>query len=778
MKKTGLICSVTSLIVLLSLALSIVPAVARAAPGTEIWDWYDLDAVRTDLGGHYTLMADLDATTGGYTELASVTANYGKGWQPIGTWADGFTGYFDGQGYEITDLFITRPGEHYVGLFGVVGEGGVIEGLGVMSATVAARLGVGILAGSSSGTVNDCYSSGSVTGSGPVGGLVGMNWHTVRNCYSSSSAAGEEQVGGLLGSNEGTVSNSYFTGRVAGYWFVGGLAGTNSGSVGNCYSTGSAVGYGAIGGLVGENGNGVRNSYSTGSVVGKEQIGGLVGTNWQIVCDSYSGGRVVGKEQVGGLVGHNLLEGVVSDSHSTAAVIGDSDVGGLVGENDGGTVGTSYSSGGVSGKGRVGGLVGWNEGGNVTASYARGSVAGDWHVGGLVGENHLGGISDSYSVTIVTGQERLGGLLGWDDAGVVSNCFWDVETSGVGQSAGGTGKTSAEMWRLATFADVATQGLDDPWDIIAVAFGVANTDYAWNIVNGEVYPFLSWEEPPVSLHDLTIYSTSGGYVTVTINEGKVVIAPGGMETVYAIPAGTVVNLVASPYEWRRFVTWTGTPIDGVTSPVASITVQGNYIVTASFEEVPTYQLTISSTGGGWVATPGEGTFTYYSGTVVSLLAIPSSGYRFMHWTGEVDAVGDVGVVSTAITMTRDYSITASFRSIAGCFIATAAYGTPMAQEVQVLREFRDEYLVKSTWGRALVQLYYQVSPAIAELMAEHPALKPAVRLGLTPAVIVSALAVNTTTLQKVVMMCLPALVVVLAGAWLTRQRVGQQRMAE
>jgi hypothetical protein len=129
-------------------------------------------------------------------------------------------------------------------------------------------------------------------------------------------------------------------------------------------------------------------------------------------------------------------------------------------------------------------------------------------------------------------------------------------------------------------------------------------------------------------------------------------------------------------------------------------------------------------------------------------------------------------------MNRDYSITASFRSIAGCFIATAAYGTPMAEEIQVLRKFRDEYLLTSAPGRALVQFYYEVSPPVAEFIIEHPALRPVVRLGLAPVVIVGALVVNATVMEKAIVMGLLALVVALAGVWLTRRRAGQQRMTE
>jgi len=74
--------------------------------------------------------------------------------------------------------------------------------------------------------------------------------------------------------------------------------------------------------------------------------------------------------------------------------------------------------------------------------------------------------------------------------GTVSNSFWDMETSGMEESDGGTGKTTVEMQDIGTFADTATEGLDDPWVIIAVALGVTNPAYTWNIVDGQAYPFL------------------------------------------------------------------------------------------------------------------------------------------------------------------------------------------------------------------------------------------------------------------------------------------------
>jgi hypothetical protein len=105
-----------------------------------------------------------------------------------------------------------------------------------------------------------------------------------------------------------------------------------------------------------------------------------------------------------------------------------------------------------------------------------------------------------------------------------------------------------------------------------------------------------------------------------------------------------------------------------------------------------------------------------------------------------------------------------------CFIATAAYGTPMAGEIQILRELRDEYLLTNPLGQALVDLYYRVSPPIAEFIADHPSLKPIVRAGLLPAVVMSTIAVNTTQAEKAATISLLVLVSVVVAIWATRRR--------
>ena len=287
----------------------------------EIRDWHDLDAIRDNLGGSYILMNDLDSTTLGYEELASPTANGGAGWEPIGAWKHPFRGIFNGRGYEICDLFISRPSEGEVGLFGSVGDAGAIKDIGVVNVTVVfGDEYVGGLVGYNRGTVSNSCSSGSVTGSGCVGGLVGRNFGTVRNSYSTGSVTGDVEVGGLVGGNEyewegieGTVSDSYSTGSVTGEDSIGGLVGYNRGTVSDSYSTGSVTGEDDVGGLVGANGGTVNNSYSIGNMTGEERVGGLAGYSSGTVSNCHSIGSVIGYENVGGLVGYN--NGPVSNSY-------------------------------------------------------------------------------------------------------------------------------------------------------------------------------------------------------------------------------------------------------------------------------------------------------------------------------------------------------------------------------------------------------------------------------------------------------------------------------
>ena len=105
-----------------------------------------------------------------------------------------------------------------------------------------------------------------------------------------------------------------------------------------------------------------------------------------------------------------------------------------------------------------------------------------------------------------------------------------------------------------------------------------------------------------------------------------------------------------------------------------------------------------------------------------------------------------------------------------CFIATAAYGTPMTEEIDVLRDFRDAYLLTNPVGEALVEFYYSTSPPIADFIAEHSALRAAVRSGLLPVVTLSKMAVGTAVVHKLTLLGLLALLSATLVAWLRQRR--------
>lgn len=70
----------------------------------------------------------------------------------------------------------------------------------------------------------------------------------------------------------------------------------------------------------------------------------------------------------------------------------------------------------------------------------------------------------------------------------------------------------------------------------------------------------------------------------------------------------------------------------------------------------------------------------------------------------------------------------------GCFIATAAFGSALQPQVALLRQFRDQMLLPSAWGRSFVQLYYTYSPPIADFIAAHEGLRAIVRVCLYPVI--------------------------------------------
>lgn len=118
-------------------------------------------------------------------EIWTISPNVHQ-WTPIGNEDYPFGGHFDGGGYIISGVYITSD-ENYQGLFGVCSEKSIIENVNILAATIQTKgIGVGSIAGKSSGLINKCnVNSVFVTGGGYVGGVAGIA-HEIVNTYAQT----------------------------------------------------------------------------------------------------------------------------------------------------------------------------------------------------------------------------------------------------------------------------------------------------------------------------------------------------------------------------------------------------------------------------------------------------------------------------------------------------------------------------------------------------------------------------------------------------------------
>jgi filamentous hemagglutinin family protein len=441
----------------------------------------ELEALNGHLSGDFALGHAIDAGA-----IASFV--------PIGSIATPFTGILEGAplgtAYTISNVKIDNAAAQSVGLFGVIGSGGMASDVTLSNEQVTAAFAgnpavtrgyAGGLAGQNAGAIVNSSASGSLQGTGVfavLGGLVGDN---LGGLVSGSSAnmtitAGAEDlvIGGLAGRNEsgGKILASQSSGSIndsGADFYLGGLVGQNLGTIAGSQSITDVAGSGGLvflpldlaGGLAGMNQGQIASSMASGKVGGgpASADGGLVGEN-------FAGGKIDGSSatgavsgsgnaQIGGLVGDN--NGDITDSQASGDVTGTGDgveAGGFVGQNNG-TIADGSATGTVTGDGGIGwlgGFVGWNAAGTITLSYAKGDVMGSGapiqllYSGGLAGENSAT-ILQSYATGAVSalgdvdsgGVNDVGGLVGFDNAtGVLTNVYATGAVSGgAGSNVGG-----------------------------------------------------------------------------------------------------------------------------------------------------------------------------------------------------------------------------------------------------------------------------------------------------------------------------------------------------
>ena len=255
-------------------------AFPNAAAGMGCPDGNDVDTTPDPCLG-YELKNDLTFDTNGdgsvtAADSGGIYGNGGAGWTPIGGLAAAYTGQFQGRGRVISHLFInsrdTAAAAGAVGLFGAVGAGGQVAGLGLEQVSIAAAnleqsggggsraAAVGSLAGVNAGSITASYATGTITTAG-----------------ATAVSAGAVVAGGLIGQN-------YQQGKVQASFAAVNVAVNHNGRAG------------AAGGLVGHNNRGnIQASYATGRVAvngGNSRAGGLAGSNWGAITASYARGRV------------------------------------------------------------------------------------------------------------------------------------------------------------------------------------------------------------------------------------------------------------------------------------------------------------------------------------------------------------------------------------------------------------------------------------------------------------------------------------------------------
>ncbi|MEJ6949997.1 GLUG motif-containing protein [Natronospora cellulosivora (SeqCode)] len=365
----------------------------------------------------------------------------------------GFNGVFDGQGNELSNLYINQADRNNLGLFTV--NRGEIKNLGLVNLEIIGNDNVGGLVGyNNGGKINNSFVKGNITGNSSVGGLVGVNTYSgeINRSYFNGEVFGNNIVGGLVGVIDigADIYNSYAIADVIGKEMVGGLVGLNTILIKESFAKGNVSGVNSIGGLVGKNYGGIENSYAEVEVNGENSnIGGLVGNNDGFIKDSYAKfDKIKGTISVGGLAGLNSL--IISESFADGHVEGESMIGGLVGQNGYGSIANSYTTCSVTGDNKVGGLVGFVLGSSeLNYNYSTGEVKGNTEIGGLVGA-----IPEEVSIEY-------------------TSIYWDVETSGKKTSALGKGLNTLALQDITTYNE---------WDFADI----------WTIDDG--YPYLQWEK--------------------------------------------------------------------------------------------------------------------------------------------------------------------------------------------------------------------------------------------------------------------------------------------
>jgi hypothetical protein len=449
----------------------------------EISTLQELDLMRYDLAGTslngdstgcpatgcngYELVADLDFDTNGngVADAGDLFWNNGQGWEPVGDTDGGpayaqkkttgaFGGIFNGNGFQLSNMYIDRPNDAWVGLFANTYHSSVSDVV-FNGALINGEDATGVL----SGGLNDTEVS--------------------RVRIKSSLVSGVNEVGLLAGRVFGvgtTISNINVEGSISANHFAGGTVGWFNA---DAYQYGINKLY--LSDIISK--VDVQAQDNTGCIVGQGR--GVIASNLVSICETVTGRNYVGASFGG------LLEGEINNAVMKGNIDGASYVGGIVGILNGSVLTKARAvSGTVSGR-YPAGLVGHVVNSTVSDAASSVEVNGYWAASGAFNQvqfdvNILNVYSTSSLYTTRNDPNNKVGLIRdvyYSSTTVnLSDSYWDADTTGTSYSAGGYGeaKSTAELQCPTMPGDVSCDAsMYSGWD-----------DTIWDFATSSDYPVL------------------------------------------------------------------------------------------------------------------------------------------------------------------------------------------------------------------------------------------------------------------------------------------------